>query len=42
MKNLLLVFGALFVLVGLTGCANTFDGVGKDLKNTGDWLEDTF
>jgi predicted small secreted protein len=42
MKNLLLVFGVLLTVAAVTGCSNTFDGVGKDLNNTGDWFEETF
>lgn len=42
MQNIALLFGALIIMAGLTGCSNTFDGIGQDLKNTGGWIEETF
>ena len=26
----------------LTGCANTFEGAGRDIENAGEWVQDTF
>lgn len=26
----------------ITGCSNTFEGVGRDVENTGKWVQDTF
>jgi len=42
MKNWVLIIGAFITLTAVTGCSNTFDGVGQDLNKTGDWLQDTF
>lgn len=42
MKNTLLIFCSLVALTALSGCSNTFDGVGRDLQDTGDWFEETF
>lgn len=29
-------------ILALSGCSNTFDGMGRDMKGAGEWLEDTF
>lgn len=37
---------ALFLLlagaVGVTGCTNTFDGMGRDIENAGQTIQQTF
>jgi predicted small secreted protein len=41
-KNMSLLI-SLCILAGfLSGCSNTWDGAGKDLKGAGQWLEETF
>jgi predicted small secreted protein len=41
-KNISLLI-ALCLLTGFLGaCSNTWDGAGKDLQGTGQWLEETF
>lgn len=42
MKKTILLFCSILALAGLSGCSNTAEGMGKDLKNTGQWFEDTF
>ncbi len=42
MKHRFLLLGTLVIMAGLTGCSNTFNGIGQDLKNTGGWIEETF
>lgn len=34
-----------FVFIGilsLSACSNTFEGAGKDIEKTGQWVQDTF
>ena len=38
MKKLLLVL----VVIGLSGCGNTFHGVGQDMERVGQKIQETF
>lgn len=29
-------------LMAVSGCSNTLDGAGRDMKGMGTWIEDTF
>ncbi|MEM6780903.1 MAG: entericidin A/B family lipoprotein [Pseudomonadota bacterium] len=33
---------SLFLVLGLSACANTFSGVGKDVENAGEYIQDVF
>lgn len=33
---------AVVTLLGLTGCSNTLEGIGRDVENAGEKIQDTF
>ncbi len=39
MKKLSGILFAVMVITSLSGCANTAQGVGKDLENMGQWVQ---
>lgn len=38
----ILILGAFIGVLSLSGCANTFDGAGRDIEGAGEWIQDTF
>ncbi len=42
MKKITGIFTIVMLIALMTGCSNTFDGAGRDMKNAGQWMEDTF
>lgn len=33
---------ALVGVFGLSGCSNTFEGAGRDIERSGEWIQNTF
>lgn len=42
MKKIILLTGFAVVTLGLTSCANTFDGAGRDIEHAGEKIQNTF
>lgn len=42
MKKIMLLAGFAVVTLGLTSCANTFDGAGRDIEDAGQSIQRTF
>ena len=38
----ILMLSAFIGAISLSGCANTFDGAGRDIQGAGEWIQDTF
>lgn len=41
-KSLLTALAALFLCLGLAACTNTVEGVGRDIENAGQSIQNTF
>jgi len=41
-QKLTLLLTLAFIAGGLSGCSNTWNGAGKDMKGVGTWMEETF
>ncbi len=41
-KKFVILFGLTLMTLTLSGCGNTFEGVGQDLENWGQTIQETF
>lgn len=41
-KKFVILFALLVVSLSLSACGNTFEGVGRDLENWGQTMQETF
>ncbi|MCI5059504.1 MAG: entericidin EcnAB [Alphaproteobacteria bacterium] len=41
MRTTFLVLFLTICTLGIHGCANTFDGLGRDMQSAGEWMQDT-
>lgn len=42
MQKVVAMYCLIMVIGLLSGCANTFEGAGRDIENIGKWMQDTF